>query len=163
MVFEKSNPFPKSVFDNVAYGLRVQGWKDAHRIEQKVAASLRAAGLWEEVRDRLSSPALELSAGQQQMLCIARALAIGPEVLLMDEPAGALDPIATGRIEELLRELKRDYTIIIVTHNLQQAARVSDLTAFFCQGELVEYSDTKKVFTNPDSSQTEDYVTGRFG
>ncbi|HEX8335914.1 MAG TPA: phosphate ABC transporter ATP-binding protein PstB [Pyrinomonadaceae bacterium] len=164
MVFQKSNPFPKSIFDNVAYGLRINrltGSKSelAGRVEQ----ALRDAALWSEVKDRLKSSALGLSGGQQQRLCIARALAVRPEVVLMDEPASALDPIATQKIEELIVELKRQYTIVIVTHNMQQAARVSDRTAFFWLGKLVEVNDTEKIFTNPDEKLTEDYITGRFG
>jgi len=163
MVFQKSNPFPKSIFDNVAYGLRVNGWKDRREIEARVEQSLRHAAIWEEVKDRLKSSALDLSGGQQQRLCIARALAIQPEVLLMDEPASALDPIATARIEDLIQELKKDYTIVIVTHNMQQAARVSDFTAFFYLGQLIEFDNTEVIFTNPRQQRTEDYVTGRFG
>jgi phosphate transport system ATP-binding protein len=163
MVFQKSNPFPKSIFDNVAYGLRVNGWKDKSAIEERVEQSLKSAAIWDEVKDRLWNSALDLSGGQQQRLCIARALAIRPEVVLMDEPASALDPIATARIEELIQELKPEYTIVIVTHNMQQAARVSDYTAFFYLGELVEFADTKVIFTNPRQTKTEDYVTGRFG
>ncbi len=163
MVFQKSNPFPKSVFDNVAYGLRVNGWRDRTRIAERVEESLRSAALWDEVKDRLESSALDLSGGQQQRLCIARALAIEPEVLLMDEPASALDPIATQRIEELIHQLKRDYTIVIVTHNMQQAARVSDFTAFFFMGELIEFGETEVIFTNPRRTKTEQYITGRFG
>jgi len=163
MVFQKSNPFPKSIYDNVAYGLRVNGWKDKREIEDRVEQSLRQAAIWEEVKDRLKSSALDLSGGQQQRLCIARALAIRPEVLLMDEPASALDPIATARIEDLIQELKKDYTIVIVTHNMQQAARVSDFTAFFYLGQLIEFDKTEVIFTNPRQQRTEDYVTGRFG
>jgi len=163
MVFQKSNPFPKSIFDNVAYGLRVNGWRDKREIEERVEQSLRSAALWDEVKDRLRESALDLSGGQQQRLCIARALAIRPEVILMDEPASALDPIATARIEDLIQDLKREYTIVIVTHNMQQAARASDYTAFFYLGELVEFADTKVIFTKPTQSRTEDYVTGRFG
>lgn len=163
MVFQKSNPFPKTVFDNVAYGLRVNGWRDRRAVEERVQASLQDAALWDEVKDRLHKSALDLSGGQQQRLCIARALAIQPEVLLMDEPASALDPIATARIEELIHELKREYTIVIVTHNMQQAARVGDYTAFFYLGELVEFGDTQAIFTNPRRQRTEDYITGRFG
>ncbi|MBI4447197.1 MAG: phosphate ABC transporter ATP-binding protein [Acidobacteria bacterium] len=163
MVFQKSNPFPKSIFENVAYGLRVNGWKGRHEIEERVKLSLSAAALWEEVKDRLHDSALDLSGGQQQRLCIARALAIQPEVLLMDEPASALDPIATARIEELIHQLKRNYTIVIVTHNMQQAARVSDYTAFLYLGRLVEYENTQLLFTKPRKKQTEDYITGRFG
>jgi phosphate transport system ATP-binding protein len=164
MVFQKSNPFPKSIFDNVAYGVRVNGLASSRaELHGQVEESLKAAALWDEVKDRLRDPALSLSGGQQQRLCIARALAVRPEVLLMDEPASALDPIATQRIEELIYQLKRDYTIVIVTHNMQQAARVSDRTAFFWLGRLVEYDATEKVFTAPGEKLTEDYVTGRFG
>lgn len=163
MVFQKSNPFPKSVFENVAYGLKINGFKDKNFIAQKVEESLKNAALWEEVKDRLQKSAFTLSGGQQQRLCIARALAIEPEVLLLDEPASALDPIATAKIEELIHELKRKYTIVIVTHNMQQAARVSDYTAFFMLGELIEFDLTNKIFTNPSKKITEDYVTGRFG
>jgi phosphate transport system ATP-binding protein len=164
MVFQKSNPFPKSIFENVAYGLRINGLVKGHaEMADRVEASLKAAAIWDEVKDRLKDSALALSGGQQQRLCIARALAIEPEVLLMDEPASALDPIATQRIEELIYQLKRDYTIIIVTHNMQQAARVSDETAFFWLGKLVEFGPTDKIFTNPSETLTEDYVTGRFG
>lgn len=164
MVFQKSNPFPKSIFENVAYGLRINGMaKSRGDLEGRVEESLKAAAIWDEVKDRLESSALSLSGGQQQRLCIARALAIQPQILLMDEPASALDPIATQRIEELVYELKRDYTIVIVTHNMQQAARVSDSTAFFWLGKLVEYGPTEKIFTNPAEKLTEDYVTGRFG
>ena len=164
MVFQKSNPFPKSIFENIAYGLRLNGLaRGRHDLEAQVEASLRSAALWSEVKDRLHDSALALSGGQQQRLCIARALAIRPDVLLMDEPASALDPIATQHIEELIYELKRDYTIVIVTHNMQQAARVSDVTAFFWLGRLVEAGPTAKLFTNPQEKLTEDYVTGRFG
>ena len=163
MVFQKPNPFPKSIFENVAYGLRVNGVKDKAFIRQRVEESLRGAALWDEVKDKLKKSAFELSGGQQQRLCIVRALAISPLVLLMDEPASALDPISTSKIEELIHELKRDYTIVIVTHNMQQAARVSDKTGFFMLGELVEYSDTKKMFLNPEKIQTQNYITGRFG
>jgi phosphate transport system ATP-binding protein len=163
MVFQKSNPFPKSIFENVAYGLRIQGIKDRQHIQEAVERSLQAAGLWEEVKDRLSESGLGLSGGQQQRLCIARALAIQPEVVLMDEPCSALDPIATGKIEELIFELKKKFTIIIVTHNMQQAARVSDFTAFFWLGKLIELDLTEKIFTNPAQKLTEDYITGRFG
>jgi phosphate transport system ATP-binding protein len=164
MVFQKSNPFPKSIYDNVAYGLRINGLTRGRRdLDAKVESSLTAAALWDEVKDRLHDSALALSGGQQQRLCIARALAIQPEVLLMDEPASALDPIATQRIEELIYVLKKDYTIVIVTHNMQQAARVSDATAFFWLGKLVEFGPTDKIFTNPSEKLTEDYVTGRFG
>ncbi len=164
MVFQKSNPFPKSIFDNVAYGVRVNGLASGRSdLQGRVEESLRSAALWDEVKDRLRESALSLSGGQQQRLCIARALAVRPEVLLMDEPASALDPIATQRIEELIYQLKKDYTIVIVTHNMQQAARVSDYTAFFWLGRLVEYDKTEKLFTAPTEKLTEDYVTGRFG
>jgi phosphate transport system ATP-binding protein len=163
MVFQKSNPFPKSIFDNVAFGPRVHGLRDRVRLHEVVERSLRQAALWEEVADRLDRPALELSGGQQQRLCIARALAVEPEVLLMDEPASALDPIATAKIEELIHELTVRYTIVIVTHNMQQAARVSDVTAYFYLGRLIECGPTERVFTNPERPETEDYITGRFG
>jgi phosphate transport system ATP-binding protein len=164
MVFQKSNPFPKSIFENVAYGLRINGLaRNRGDVEGRVEESLRAAAIWDEVKDRLHDSALALSGGQQQRLCIARALAIQPDILLMDEPASALDPIATQRIEELIYELKQRYTIVIVTHNMQQAARVSDRTAFFWLGELIESGPTEKIFTNPAEKLTEDYVTGRFG
>jgi phosphate transport system ATP-binding protein len=163
MVFQKSNPFPKTIFDNIAYGLRINGEKDKYKIAEKVERSLKGAALWDEVKDRLNVSAFDLSGGQQQRLCIARALAVEPEVLLMDEPASALDPTATTKIEELIHELKEKYTIIIVTHNMQQAARISDYTAFFMLGELVEYDMTNKVFTSPSKKITEDYITGRFG
>ncbi len=163
LVFQRSNPFPKSVFENVAYGLRINGLRNRDEIADRVGESLRAAALWSEVSDRLQESALTLSAGQQQRLCIARALAIQPEVLLMDEPASALDPIATQRIEELIHVLKRTYTIVLVTHNLQQAARVSDQTAFLWQGRLIECGPTEELFTAPRERLTEDYVTGRFG
>jgi phosphate transport system ATP-binding protein len=164
MVFQKSNPFPKSIFENVAYGLRINGLaRDRSALHARVEDSLRAAAIWDEVKDRLHESALALSGGQQQRLCIARALAIQPEILLMDEPASALDPIATQRIEELVYQLKTKYTIVIVTHNMQQAARVSDHTAFFWLGRLVEYAPTDRIFTNPAEKLTEDYVTGRFG
>ncbi|MBS3918605.1 MAG: phosphate ABC transporter ATP-binding protein [Deltaproteobacteria bacterium] len=163
MVFQKSNPFPKTIFDNVAYGLRINGNYSRRKIEEMVEKSLRDAALWDEVADRLQDSAMELSGGQQQRLCIARALAVKPEVLLMDEPASALDPIATQKIEELIRELKTKYTIVIVTHNMQQAARVSDYTAFFYLGELIEVDRTEKIFTHPGLKRTEDYITGRFG
>ena len=163
MVFQKSNPFPKSVFENVAYGLRIGGVRDRNLLDQVVERSLKSAALWDEVKDRLGSSALSLSGGQQQRLCIARALAVDPEILLMDEPASALDPIATQKIEELIYQLKDNYTIVIVTHNMQQAARVSDRTAFFMLGKLVEYDDTNTIFMNPAQKMTEDYITGRFG
>lgn len=163
MVFQKSNPFPKTIWENVAFGPRIQGIRDKAVLESMVERSLRNAALWDEVKDRLHSSALGLSGGQQQRLCIARALAVDPEVLLMDEPASALDPIATSRIEELIHELKERYTIVIVTHSMQQAARVSDYTAFFYMGELVEFDRTQVIFTNPSKRRTEDYVTGRFG
>lgn len=163
MVFQKSNPFPKSIFDNVAYGLRIQGMNNKTTLEERVASSLQKAALWGEVKERLHESALQLSGGQQQRLCIARAIAVEPEVILMDEPCSALDPTATARIEELIQDLKKDYTIIIVTHNMQQAARVSDYTAFFYLGRLVEFDATNKMFTNPAHKQTEDYITGRFG
>jgi phosphate transport system ATP-binding protein len=164
MVFQKSNPFPKSIFENVAYGLRINGLaRDRSALHARVEDSLRAAAIWDEVKDRLHDSALALSGGQQQRLCIARALAVEPDILLMDEPASALDPIATQRIEELVYQLKTRYTIVIVTHNMQQAARVSDETAFFWLGRLVEYAPTDQIFTNPGEKLTEDYVTGRFG
>jgi phosphate transport system ATP-binding protein len=163
MVFQKPNPFPKTIFENVAYGLRVNGYRDRRLVEQKVVESLHRAALWDEVKDRLHDSALGLSGGQQQRLCIARALAVEPEVVLMDEPASALDPIATQKIEELISQLKETYTIIIVTHNMQQAARVSDITAFFYLGKLVEVGETDSLFTRPKLKQTEDYITGRFG
>jgi len=163
MVFQKSTPFPKTIFENVAYGLKIRGLKDKAELSQIVEKSLHRANLWEEVKDRLNDNALSLSGGQQQRLCIARALAIDPEVLLMDEPASALDPRSTQKVEELIGELKKNYTIVIVTHNMQQAGRVSDLTAFFYEGQLIEFGDTKKIFTKPTKKQTEDYITGRFG
>jgi len=163
MVFQKSNPFPKTIFENVAYGLRISGGYTKAQITERVEESLKGAALWEEVNDRLNDSALALSGGQQQRLCIARALAVEPEVILMDEPASALDPIATQKIEELIQMLKKNYTIVIVTHNMQQAARVSDYTAFFYLGELIEVDRTEKIFTNPGTKRTEDYVTGRFG
>ena len=163
MVFQKSNPFPKSIYDNIAYGLKLHGMKAKSDLDTAVEQSLRGAALWDEVKDRLHSSALGLSGGQQQRLCIARAIAIKPEILLMDEPASALDPIATAKIEELILALKQEFTIVIVTHNMQQAARISDHTAFFYLGELVEFDATAKIFTNPAKRQTEDYVTGRFG
>jgi phosphate transport system ATP-binding protein len=163
MVFQKPNPFPKSIFENVAYGLRVNGVRDQMAIKERVEQSLVQAAIWDEVKDRLDDSALGLSGGQQQRLCIARALAVAPDVLLMDEPASALDPIATQKIEELIHQLKERYTIIIVTHNMQQAARVSDITAFFYIGKLIEVDDTQILFTRPRLKQTEDYITGRFG
>lgn len=163
MVFQKPNPFPKSIFENVAYGLRVNGVKDKAFIRQRVEESLRGAALWDEVKDKLKKSAFELSGGQQQRLCIARALAISPSVLLMDEPASALDPISTSKIEELIHELKRDYTIVIVTHNMQQAARISDRTAFFYKGRIIEVGPTQQIFTAPKEKKTEEYITGRFG
>ena len=163
MVFQKPNPFPKTIFENVAYGLRVNGIKDKAHVGEVVERSLRQAALWEEVKDRMNKSALGLSGGQQQRLCIARALAVEPEILLMDEPASALDPIATQKIEELIHQLKQSYTIVIVTHNMQQAARVSDVTAFFYMGKLVEVDATETLFTRPRNRQTEDYITGRFG
>jgi phosphate transport system ATP-binding protein len=163
MVFQKSNPFPKSIYDNIAYGLQLHGGKRKSEVEEVVERSLRQAALWDEVKDRLHSSGLSLSGGQQQRLCIARAIAIQPEIILMDEPASALDPIATAKIEELILDLKKEFTIVIVTHNMQQAARISDYTAFFYLGELIEYDKTLKIFTNPSVKQTEDYVTGRFG
>ena len=163
MGFQKSNPFPKSIFDNVAYGLRTQGITKLSALEDRVEGSLHKAALWDEVKDRLDTNALGLSGGQQQRLCIARAIAVEPEVLLMDEPCSALDPIATAKIEELIQDLEQYYTIVIVTHNMQQAARVSDFTAFFYLGKLIEFGDTKRIFTNPAMKQTEDYITGRFG
>lgn len=163
MVFQKSNPFPKSIFENVAYGLKINGVKDKHFIKNKVEESLKGAALWQEVKDRLNESAFALSGGQQQRLCIARALAVEPEVLLMDEPASALDPTSTLKIEELILDLKKNYTIVIVTHNMQQAARISDYTAFFMNGEMLEYNKANKIFTNPSHKVTEDYITGRFG
>lgn len=163
MVFQKPNPFPKSIFDNVAYGPRVHGIRDKKRLQELVERSLKRAAIWDEVKDRLHESALRLSGGQQQRLCIARVLAVEPEVLLMDEPASALDPIATAKIEDLLHELKNDYTIIIVTHNMQQAARVASRTAFFLLGELIEYAPTIDLFERPRDERTEDYVTGKFG
>lgn len=163
MVFQKSNPFPKSIFENVAYGLRIGGIRDKSILEEKVEKALKDAALWDEIKDKLQVSSLDLSGGQQQRVCIARALAIQPEVLLMDEPASALDPISTGKIEELIQDLKKRYTIVIVTHNMQQAARCSDYTGFFLLGELVEFDETSKIFTNPGDRRTEDYVRGRFG
>lgn len=163
MVFQRSNPFPKSIYDNIAYALRLQGVTKKSRLEAIIEESLRNAALWDEVKDRLHTSALSLSGGQQQRLCIARAIAIKPDILLMDEPASALDPIATAKIEDLILDLKKNFTIVIVTHNMQQAARISDYTAFFYLGELIEFDSTATVFTNPARKQTEDYVTGRFG
>ena len=163
MVFQRSNPFPKSIFENVAYGLRIGGVSNGAEIAGRVERALKQAALWEEIKDRLQESALGLSGGQQQRLCIARALAVEPEVLLMDEPASALDPIATAHIEELIHELADDYTVVIVTHNMQQAARVSDYTAFFYMGDLIEFAETDVLFTHPTVSRTEDYITGRFG
>jgi phosphate transport system ATP-binding protein len=163
MVFQKSNPFPKSVFENVVYGLRIQGVRNKAALDEACERSLRRAALWDEVKDRLGESGLSLSGGQMQRLCIARAIAVSPEVVLMDEPASALDPIATAKIEELIYELKEEYTIVVVTHNMQQAARVSDYTAFLMLGRLVEYDRTDKIFTNPAQKITEDYITGRFG
>ena len=163
MIFQKSNPFPKSIYDNIVYGPRVNGVRDRATLDEIVERSLRRAALWEEVQDDLGKSGLALSGGQQQRLCIARALAVDPDVLLMDEPASALDPVATAKIEELIYELKENYTIVIVTHNMQQAARVSDRTAFFYMGVLIEFDDTKSLFTSPTKKQTEEYITGRFG
>ena len=163
MVFQKSNPFPKSIYENVAYGPKINGIKDKTQLDEIVENSLRKAAIWEEVKDRLSDSAMGLSGGQQQRLCIARTLAVSPDIILMDEPASALDPISTSKIEELVHELKEQYTIIIVTHNMQQAARTSDYTAFFYLGELIEVGKTNAIFTKPEQKQTEDYITGRFG
>jgi phosphate transport system ATP-binding protein len=163
MVFQKPNPFPKSIYDNIAYGLRINGMRDKRKIEDVVGKSLRGAALWDEVKDRLDENAFALSGGQQQRLCIARALAVEPEVVLFDEPCSAIDPIATAKVEDLIEHLKKDYTVVIVTHNMQQAARVSDYTAFMMLGELVEFDRTDKIFTNPANKLTEDYITGRFG
>lgn len=163
MVFQRPNPFPKSIFENVAYGLRVNGITDNAFIRQRVEETLKGAALWDEVKDKLKVSAYALSGGQQQRLCIARAMAVSPSVLLMDEPASALDPISTAKVEELIHELKKQYTIVIVTHNMQQAARVSDNTAFFYMGRMVEFGDTRKIFTNPDKVETQNYITGRFG
>ncbi|HMP81934.1 MAG TPA: phosphate ABC transporter ATP-binding protein PstB [Verrucomicrobiota bacterium] len=163
MVFQKSNPFPKSIYENVIYALRVAGVKDKAKLDETVERSLKSAALWDEVKDRLQASALGLSGGQQQRLCIARAIANQPEILLMDEPCSALDPVATAKIEDLILELKREFTIVIVTHNMQQAARISDTTAFFYLGQLIEFGPTNKIFTSPAKKQTEDYVTGRFG
>jgi phosphate transport system ATP-binding protein len=163
MVFQKPNPFPKTIFENVAYGLRVNGITDQKLIEERVETSIKQVVLWDEVKDKLKKSAFELSGGQQQRLCIARALAIQPSIILMDEPTSALDPISTAKIEELIHELKTKYTIVIVTHNMQQAARVSDSTAFFYLGELIEFGNTKEIFTNPKKEKTQNYITGRFG
>ena len=163
MVFQKPNPFPKTIYENVAYGLRVNGVRDRRLIDERVESSLKGAALWDEEKDKLKKSAFELSGGQQQRLCIARALAVRPSILLMDEPASALDPISTSKIEDLIYELKKEYTIVIVTHNMQQAARVSDRTAFFYMGELVEYDQTQQMFLNPSKEATQNYVTGRFG
>lgn len=163
MVFQKPNPFPKSIYENVAYGLKVNGERDKKVIEHRVEESLRGAALWDEVKDKLKKSAFELSGGQQQRLCIARAMAVKPSILLMDEPASALDPISTSKIEELIFDLKKQYTIVIVTHNMQQASRVSDKTAFFYLGELIEYDETKTMFLNPQVEATQNYITGRFG
>jgi phosphate transport system ATP-binding protein len=163
MVFQKSNPFPKSIYENITYGLRIQGVKNKARLDEVVEKSLRGAALWDEVKDRLHESGLGLSGGQQQRLCIARAIAVEPEIILMDEPCSALDPIATAKVEELIHELKNRYTIIIVTHSMQQAARCSDKTAFFYMGKLIEYADTRTIFMNPSNPQTEAYVSGRFG
>jgi len=163
MVFQKPNPFPKTIYENVAYGLRIQGVKKKRVIDEVVEWSLKSAALWDEVKDRLHESALGLSGGQQQRLVIARTIAVKPEVLLLDEPASALDPISTLKIEELIHELKKDFTILIVTHNMQQAARVSDYTAFMYMGDLIEFGVTDTIFTNPEKKQTEDYITGRFG
>lgn len=163
MVFQKSNPFPKSIYENITYGLKIQGIRNKQRLDEVVEQSLKGAALWDEVKDRLHESGLGLSGGQQQRLCIARAIAVEPDILLMDEPCSALDPIATAKVEELIHELKKNYTIVIVTHNMQQAARVSDRTAFFYLGKLIEYNDTEQIFINPEDSQTEAYVSGRFG
>ena len=163
MVFQKSNPFPKSIYENIVYGLRIAGIRSKTILDETVETSLRSAALWDEVKDRLHSSALSLSGGQMQRLCIARAIAVNPEVILMDEPCSALDPIATGRVEDLIYELKDAYTVVIVTHNMQQASRVSDYTAFMYLGKLIEYDETDKIFTAPEKKQTQDYITGRFG
>ena len=163
MVFQQSNPFPKSIYENIVYGLRIAGVNDKSTLDEAVENSLKSAAIWNEVKDRLNDSALGLSGGQAQRICIARAIAVNPEIILMDEPCSALDPISTLKIEELIEELKSKYTIIIVTHNMQQAARVSDVTAFFYLGELIEAGSTRKIFTNPEKKQTEDYITGRFG
>lgn len=163
MVFQRPNPFPKTIFENVAYGLRVNGVKDNEFIRHRVEETLKGAALWDEVKDKLKESAFALSGGQQQRLCIARAMAVSPSILLMDEPASALDPISTAKVEELIHELKKEYTIVIVTHNMQQAARVSDQTAYFYMGEMIEFDNTKKIFTNPTQISTQNYITGRFG
>lgn len=163
MVFQKSNPFPKSIYENIVYGLRIAGIKSKKILDETVETSLRSAALWDEVKDRLQSSALSLSGGQMQRLCIARAIAVNPEIILMDEPCSALDPIATGHVEDLIYELKDAYTVVIVTHNMQQASRVSDYTAFMYLGKLIEYDETDKIFTAPEKKQTQDYITGRFG
>ncbi len=163
MVFQKPNPFPKSIYENIVYGLRKQGLRDKKKLDEIVEKSLKGAALWDEVKDRLDKSAYGLSGGQQQRLCIARAIAMEPEVILMDEPTSALDPIATSKVEDLIQELKKDYTIVIVTHSMQQAARISDNTAFFLMGEVVEFGETNKIFTTPKNKKTEDYITGRFG
>jgi len=163
MVFQKPNPFPKSIYENITYGLKIYGERNRSRLDEIVETSLKQAALWDEVKDDLHKSALALSGGQQQRLCIARALAIEPDVILLDEPCSAIDPISTAKVEDLIYQLKQNYTIIIVTHNMQQAARVSDRTAFFCLGELIEYDLTSKIFSNPSKRQTEDYITGRFG
>lgn len=163
MVFQKPNPFPKSIYENIVYGLRKQGIRNKKKLDEVVEKSLRGAALWDEVKGRLGKSAYGLSGGQQQRLCIARAIAMEPEVILMDEPTSALDPIATSKIEDLIQKLKKDYTIVIVTHSMQQAARISDNTAFFLMGEVVEFGETNKIFTNPKNKKTEDYITGRFG
>ena len=163
MVFQQSNPFPKSIYENIVYGLRIAGVNDKATLDEAVERSLKSAAIWNEVKDRLNDSALGLSGGQAQRICIARAIAVNPEIILMDEPCSALDPISTLKIEELIEELKNKYTIVIVTHNMQQAARVSDVTAFFYLGELIEVGGTRKIFTNPEKKQTEDYITGRFG
>jgi phosphate transport system ATP-binding protein len=163
MVFQKSNPFPKSIYENITYGLRLHGLRDRAKLDEIVESSLRGAALWDEVKDRLNENGMSLSGGQQQRLCIARAIAVEPEIILMDEPCSALDPVATAKVEELIQVLRAKYSIIIVTHNMQQAARVSDRTAFFYLGKLIEYADTRNIFTNPGNQQTEAYVSGRFG
>jgi phosphate transport system ATP-binding protein len=163
MIFQKSNPFPKSIFDNIAFGPRIHGTKEKKKLKEIVEKSLINSALWDEVKDRLDTSALGLSGGQQQRLCIARALAVEPEIILMDEPASALDPKSTARIEDLIAQLRKDYTIIIVTHNMQQASRVSDYTAFFYEGKLIEFGETSEIFTNPKLKQTEDYISGKFG